>query len=550
MAMLPLKSYSARYEDLSTLGSGSFGCVVLARVRSMQQQQTLRDMAQCVGTLLQPLSIHYRAPTDLVAIKTMTKQLKRPQDYSRVKEVQFILSVAAHFNLVQIMDIFIDKTCFKLHIVMETMEQNLYQLMKARKSVVFSPRTLKSILTQLLSAILHIHRHLFFHRDVKPENILIMQASNYYGKANLSPAQRDHPYIVKLADYGLARHAQNLKPYTAYVSTRWYRSPEILLRQGSYSFPVDIWAFGCVAVECSTFIPLFPGTDELDQTDKVIRFLGSPTGSVTSFGGAWQDAAILARNLQIKLDLTSKGSSLDNVIFRSGFTKHDKVEFFEVVRKCLTWDPHKRATAVGLTYMDYFKNTLVDTRLQKENYPAQKQPYLKNQAEPQLAKPPLLANLAPSLTRKPAVDDFKNFQPVVFHHDSMQVSRISSLRKSAFNKSDTYLTLNNVNDIDIKESNFFNDNQQPRKYLYQQQQNPLQKQQAPVGMESDESEEEEEDDELISPFRNQPIKTYDIDNSFRFNSKDCPNGQQPIIQNRNLIDEIDFALDEELKSYP
>ena len=52
---------------------------------------------------------------------------------------------------------------------------------------------------------------------------------------------------------------------TAYVSTRWYRSPEILLRQKWYSRPIDIWAFGAVAVETANFVPLFPGSNELDQ---------------------------------------------------------------------------------------------------------------------------------------------------------------------------------------------------------------------------------------------------------------------------------------------
>ena len=34
---------------------------------------------------------------------------------------------------------------------------------------------------------------------------------------------------VKIADFGLAREIRSRPPYTEYVSTRWYRAPEILL---------------------------------------------------------------------------------------------------------------------------------------------------------------------------------------------------------------------------------------------------------------------------------------------------------------------------------
>ena len=39
------------------------------------------------------------------------------------------------------------------------------------------------------------------------------------------------PDIVKIADY---------------VSTRWYRAPEVLLRSTNYSSPIDVWAVGCI----------------------------------------------------------------------------------------------------------------------------------------------------------------------------------------------------------------------------------------------------------------------------------------------------------------
>lgn len=61
---------------------------------------------------------------------------------------------------------------------------------------------------------------------MKPENILF------------------HNMNVKICDFGLAREIRSRPPYTDYVSTRWYRAPEILLKATNYSSPVDIFAIG------------------------------------------------------------------------------------------------------------------------------------------------------------------------------------------------------------------------------------------------------------------------------------------------------------------
>jgi len=47
--------------------------------------------------------------------------------------------------------------------------------------------------------------------------------------------------------------------FTDYVATRWYRSPELLVGDTHYGFPVDIWAIGCVFEEMLTGEPIWPG---------------------------------------------------------------------------------------------------------------------------------------------------------------------------------------------------------------------------------------------------------------------------------------------------
>ena len=56
---------------------------------------------------------------------------------------------------------------------------------------------------QVLHGLAYMHKHGFFHRDMKPENLLLVGD------------------IVKIADFGLARETRSLPPYTEYVSTRW-----------------------------------------------------------------------------------------------------------------------------------------------------------------------------------------------------------------------------------------------------------------------------------------------------------------------------------------
>ena len=109
----------------------------------------------------------------------MKKKLPLLQEYSNVKEVKFILSVPSHPCLVQIYEMFIDDIQYQLHISMEALNQNLYQLIRSRRNIKFSPVTLKSILSQLLCAIRHIHKCNYFHRDVKPENILVIPTLHF-----------------------------------------------------------------------------------------------------------------------------------------------------------------------------------------------------------------------------------------------------------------------------------------------------------------------------------------------------------------------------------
>lgn len=119
-------------------------------------------------------------------------------------------------------------------------------------------------LHQILSGLLVCHSNRIMHRDLKPQNILIDDKGN-----------------VKIADFGLARGFTVPFPeLTHEVVTLWYRAPEILLGQNSYTPSVDIWSVGCIYAEMLTGKPLFEGDCEIGQIFKIFQGLGTPNETV------------------------------------------------------------------------------------------------------------------------------------------------------------------------------------------------------------------------------------------------------------------------------
>ncbi len=72
----------------------------------------------------------------------------------------------------------------------------------------------------------------------------------------------------------LLSHAH--RPPTRRHLRRWYRAPECLLTDGYYNYKMDMWGVGCVFFEIMSLFPLFPGTNELDQIQKIHNILGTP----------------------------------------------------------------------------------------------------------------------------------------------------------------------------------------------------------------------------------------------------------------------------------
>lgn len=305
---------SDRYNIESKLGDGSFGTVMKAKPKAI----TLTDTKCC----------HF--PNTYVAIKVL-KHKYTLNEVQNMKEYQLLAHISSHPNIVKALEFIFDPKKSFFYIVMEKCDMSLIHLLKVRQMKKFSNENLKLILYQILLGLNHIHKNGYFHRDIKPENVLITNVhvppeylfenngiTMYLSESGSSDS--DHKsvyensyttdfnkyansrkdsssYIIKLTDFGLARDIIDKSDYTSYVSTRWYRAPELLLRQGTYGPSVDLWAFGCMAYELCNFEPLFPGKNEADQVTLLVKGLGTP--SEKNVGGRWSDFKSFERGFPI-----------------------------------------------------------------------------------------------------------------------------------------------------------------------------------------------------------------------------------------------------------
>lgn len=138
------------------------------------------------------------------------------------------------------------------------MQKNLYEVI-SKNVMSQSEYDIKLMAYDSLQGLNACHKSGYFHRDLKPENLLINEEN-----------------VVKLADFGLAREIRSMPPFTEYVSTRWYRAPELLLCSPNYNSPIDIFAMGLILAEMYLLRPLAPGNSEADQLMKLCLVLGTP----------------------------------------------------------------------------------------------------------------------------------------------------------------------------------------------------------------------------------------------------------------------------------
>ncbi|XP_055497106.1 MAPK/MAK/MRK overlapping kinase-like isoform X9 [Leucoraja erinacea] len=214
-----------------------------------------------------------------------------------------------------------DKKSGSLALICELMDMNIYELIRGRRHPL-SENKIKSYMYQLCKSLDYMHRNGIFHRDVKPENILIKQN------------------LLKLADFGSCRSIFSKQPYTEYISTRWYRAPECLLTDGFYGFKMDIWSTGCVFYEITSLQPLFPGSNEVDQIAKIHEVVGTPNSETLR---KFKQTRAMSFDFPKK-----KGTGISCLIPRTS------AETISLMHAMMVYDPEERITAKHALQHEYF----------------------------------------------------------------------------------------------------------------------------------------------------------------------------------------------------
>ena len=94
-----------------------------------------------------------------------------------------------------------------------------------------------------------MHKKGLCHRDIKMQNLLVDPTC----------------HVLKICDFGSSKRLVTGEKSTAYICTRYYRAPELLLGNTEYNCTIDIWAAGCVVAEMISGKIFFEVTNSANQ---------------------------------------------------------------------------------------------------------------------------------------------------------------------------------------------------------------------------------------------------------------------------------------------
>lgn len=248
-----------KYEIMKTLGEGKMGIASSARKIKTTYDKT-KDSP----------------PSLLVALKSavMNKNAKHNVEMLRAEIVA--LKALDHPNCVKVYEIY-QTSDHNLHLTLHFCTGgNLYSRFPENelgKKSCFSEKDAAFIISQLLSALAHIHANGIVHRDIKFENIML-----------LSPDCQ----IMNLIDFGASTFLSPPCKLCEPIGTTYTMAPEVL--RGKYDEKADIWSVGVVCYMMLSLTKPFYGSSKSIIIQKIMK------GQVTYYSPNWSKISHSAKS--------------------------------------------------------------------------------------------------------------------------------------------------------------------------------------------------------------------------------------------------------------
>jgi len=196
-----------RYRILNEIGSGGMGTVYRALDRSTGRVLTLK-------------SIRTGRATNRKGRSLSEVRLDLAHEFS-------LLASLRHPNIISVLDYGFDEHGMPFFTM--DLEENALNIIEAGRHHPMSVQI--DLIVQMLRALAYLHRHGILHRDLKPDNVVVVDGQ------------------VKVLDFGLSTYLEALEPPgTSWVGTFPYMAPE-MLRGEQITIATDLYALGMVAYE-------------------------------------------------------------------------------------------------------------------------------------------------------------------------------------------------------------------------------------------------------------------------------------------------------------
>ncbi|CAG8443394.1 4108_t:CDS:10 [Diversispora eburnea] len=228
-----------------------------------------------------------------VAIKSVLRSKLTKKLLENLESEISILKSIQHDHIVQLMDC--QKSDTHIHLIMEYCSMgDLSNFIKRRGDVngytltIISPNgwleeyVVLHFLKQLANALEFLRSQNLIHRDIKPQNLLLLPPSPDKEKRS-TVGSPDLP-ILKIADFGFARSLPSTNLAETLCGSPLYMAPEIL-RYEKYDAKADLWSVGAVLYEMCVGKQPFRASNHFELLKKIevrcdrIKFPGDKLGN-------------------------------------------------------------------------------------------------------------------------------------------------------------------------------------------------------------------------------------------------------------------------------